>query len=158
MTDREKLIELLCQAHNLATDASAFGFGDISYAQQLEMEADHLIANGVTFAEDNNVPSKWISVKDRLPESGVHVLVACEMHGQYLQRRYVCDGYYVKAKTQPSYGHPDECAVEYSEEDDEYYLLEGWYEVIKNWYDYDSIVIDDFVTHWMPLPEPPEGE
>ena len=92
---------------------------------------------------------------ERLPESGVHVLVACEMRGQYLSGQYVCDGYYAKAKTQPSYGNPDECAVEYSEEDDEYYLLEGWYEVIKNWDDYNSIVIDDFVTHWMPLPEPP---
>ena len=102
--------------------------------------------------------SEWISVEDRLPESGVHVLVACEMRGQYLQGRYVCDGYYAKAKTHPSYGNPDECAVEYIEEDDEYYLLEGWYEVIKNWDDYSSIVIDDFVTHWMPLPEPPKGD
>ena len=101
---------------------------------------------------------KWIPVTERLPESGVHVLVACEMRGQYLRGQYVCDGYYAKAKTQPSYGNPDECAVEYSEEDDEYYLLEGWYEVIKNWDDYNSIVIDDFVTHWMPLPEPPKGE
>ena len=110
-----------------------------------------LTANGVTV-------QNWIPVTERLPESGVHVLVACEMRGQYFSGQYVCDGYYAKAKTQPSYGHPDECAVEYSEEDDEYYLLEGWYEVIKNWDDYNSIVIDDFVTHWMPLPEPSKGE
>lgn len=43
---REKLIELLCKAHGMATDASLFE--DASYAQQLETEADFMIANGVT--------------------------------------------------------------------------------------------------------------
>ena len=37
-------------------------FEDSSYAQQLEIEADHLIANGVTFAKDTSVPTKghWV--------------------------------------------------------------------------------------------------
>jgi hypothetical protein len=56
MTDREKLIKLLCEAHSMSVDAELFE--DSSYAQQLEIEADFLIANGVTFAEDTNVPSK----------------------------------------------------------------------------------------------------
>jgi hypothetical protein len=30
--------------------------------------AEELMAEGVTFATDNNVGDKWISVKDRLPE------------------------------------------------------------------------------------------
>lgn len=46
MNTREKLIDLLCQAHNKATDASAFECA--TYAQMLEVEADNLIANGVT--------------------------------------------------------------------------------------------------------------
>ena len=46
---REKLIELLCKAHGMATDASLFECA--SYAQQLETEADYLIANGVTNKE-----------------------------------------------------------------------------------------------------------
>jgi hypothetical protein len=58
---REKLIELL---------ESAFeSFIDDPYCIPDEREfADHLISNGVTFAEDNNVPSKWIPVTERLPE------------------------------------------------------------------------------------------
>ena len=36
----------------------------------LEKETDYLIANGVTISE-------WIPVTERLPESGVNVLVSC---------------------------------------------------------------------------------
>lgn len=60
MTDREKLIELL---------SDIWGYeGNESDA------ADFLIANGVTFATETNVGSKWISVEDRLPEVDVMVL------------------------------------------------------------------------------------
>ena len=101
---------------------------------------------------------KWISVKDRLPESGVHVLLCCEMHryGGEIAGKYVCDGYYAEANKIIAGGFPDECDCEYSEEDDEFYLCEGWYEVIKNWDNYNSVTVGDFVTHWMPLPEPQE--
>ena len=56
MDVREKLVELL---DNLNVVDEWYTNGEI---------ADHLIAHGVTFAEDNNVPSKWIPVKDRLPK------------------------------------------------------------------------------------------
>ena len=56
---REKLIELLCGAHGMATDASLFE--DASYAQQFEIEADYLIANGVTVP----VRAEGYSFKDR---------------------------------------------------------------------------------------------
>ena len=102
---------------------------------------------------------RWIPVKDRLPENGVHVLLCCEMHrcGGEIAGKYVCDGYYAEANKIIAGDFPDECDCEYSEEDDEYYLCEGWYEVIKNWDDYNSVRVGDFVTHWMPLPEPPKG-
>ena len=84
---------------------------------------------------------EWISVKDRLPESGVHVLLCCEMHrhGGEIAGKYVCDGYYAEANKIIAGGFPDECDCEYSEEDDEYYLREGWYEVIKNYVAVDRI-------------------
>ena len=102
---------------------------------------------------------KWISVKDRLPESGVHVFVCCENPGSLGSKtRYICDGFYAGKYKVKADWYDDDSAVEYSEEDDEYYFEEGWYEVIKNWGDYNSVVIDDCPTHWMPMPEPHEEE
>ena len=66
MTDREKLIELLC---NLPTPE--FVIGTRRAGKKLITAgfiADHLIANGVTVQE-------WISVKDRLPEEKVKCIV-----------------------------------------------------------------------------------
>jgi hypothetical protein len=60
---REKLIDVLSMAH----DAYYSKF-DASKTY-LDVMADHLIANGVTFATDNNVGDKWIPVSERLPEN-----------------------------------------------------------------------------------------
>ena len=58
MADKEKLIWLLCNAHSKSCEASAFD--GISYAEQLSMEAEFLLENGVTFAKDTNaVRSAW---------------------------------------------------------------------------------------------------
>lgn len=90
---------------------------------------------------------QWIPVTERLPESGTHVLLCCEVRP--IGRKYVCDGYYAAPKTLIG-GCGGEYATEYDDEKDEDFLLEGWYEVIS------SVAIGDFVTHWWPLPVPPE--
>ena len=67
MTDREKLIELLDEG------LDRINRGTLDF--MLEILADHLLAHGVTFAIDNNVGGKWISVTERLPEPFETVLV-----------------------------------------------------------------------------------
>ena len=102
---------------------------------------------------EQRVP-RWISVEERLPENGVHVLVTAKTPGDH---KYVCDAFHTeKFSISSEYG--DETACEYNPEKDEFFLGEGWYEVIKNWDDYSSIVIQDQVTHWMPMPELPEED
>ena len=75
MIDREKLIALIQAAVN---GCSTYWAGLI---------ADHLLANGVTFATDNNVGGKWIPVTERLPEGNV---LACFNDGGISSQ--VCTG------------------------------------------------------------------
>ena len=79
---REKLIDVLSMAH----DAYYSKF-DASKTY-LDVMADHLIANGVTFATDNNVGDKWIPVSERLPEEGDSVLALCWHHEAWIP--FVC--------------------------------------------------------------------
>lgn len=94
---------------------------------------------------------KWIPVTERLPENGVHVLLSCKCGAG----AYVCDGFHTEKYSMPAEFYAD-IDADYDEEADEYYFPEGWWEVIKNWDDYSCVAIEDTITHWMPLPEPPE--
>ena len=69
---REKLVELLMQVEdNMCDDCGREPVGCAVVAI-----ADHLIAHGVTVQDvtDISVGSKWISVKERLPQNFVSVL------------------------------------------------------------------------------------
>ena len=66
MTDREKLIALLEK-----DDCPLL----MVFGENMGGLADHLLANGVTFATDNNVGGKWIPVTERRPE--LHTKVLC---------------------------------------------------------------------------------
>ena len=97
--------------------------------------------------------SGWVSIEDRLPESGVSVIATYK--NEHEKRRTVIARRYGKFEV----AHDpcsDELESEYCEEKDEYYWPEGWYEQVENWCDYSDLTIDCSVTHWMPLPEPPK--
>ena len=66
MTDREMLIELIGGTNYGKDNGSTIGRNFQSGF--IEKIADHLIANGVTFAKDTDAHSKWISVEERFPD------------------------------------------------------------------------------------------
>ena len=81
MDVRGKLVELIRQA-------------DHSGKWMYKQLADHLIANGVTVQDVNdiNVGNKWISVKDRLPEGDK--VVMCYKAGRGIRFGTLLDATY----------------------------------------------------------------
>ena len=93
----------------------------------------------------------WISVEDRLPDSKV---IASYKNRQGKPRTIMAE-YYKKYSVESTM--EDGVVDEYNEDNDTYYVVSGWYESIENWEDWSSISIEEIkITHWMPLPEPPE--
>lgn len=103
-------------------------------------------------------PVGWISVKDRLPEPETEVLVVCVRNGY----RFICpviyeDGTMLTQDSVWNWYELDSYGT-YSEENDDYFVPEGWWESRR--FTPDDVYnnpVDCAVTHWMPLPKPPKG-
>lgn len=100
---------------------------------------------------------RWISVEERLPETWEPVLAYCKFG--MCKGGYVCSAFYVAPGTyeeDSDFPWELEALGDYNEDKDSWEIPAGWYERIHNWDDYGSVAIYSTVTHWMPLPEPPE--
>lgn len=72
MDMKEKLVELIQGNTDGFVNPYAY-----EYSENAEQFADYLIANGIGFVTDNNVGSKWISVKDeRKPKDRKNYFIA----------------------------------------------------------------------------------
>ena len=92
----------------------------------------------------------WIPCSEKLPSETVIATVETKV----FKHRYVCEAVWVPRWTwKASFDEWEDCS-EYKEEDDEYYVLEGWYERIHNWDEYAYVAIDDNVIAWTPMPIP----
>lgn len=87
--------------------------------------------------------------------AGVNVLV---FYRNKLNKGRIVKACYIGHRTVYAYDVSlvDDDFAEYDEEQDEYFIPEGWYESIDNWDDVSSAKIYHGVpTHWMHLPKEP---
>jgi len=97
-------------------------------------------------------PVAWVTVSERLPESGRTVLATYQNPFGKVRR---IRAEYIAAKAREASADYDS-DVEYDEETDASYWPAGWYECVDNWDEYSHIaVVEGEVTHWMPLPSAP---
>lgn len=139
------------------------GRGDLDEGYcRVDFEANILAVEGALYmaitALREQEQREWISVKEQLPKAETEVLILARSG----QRTIITTGMYEdgsKNTENSEWWWQETNGFEYDEELDAYIIPEGWWEYKHyNGDDEYNHPIDDVVTHWMPLPEPPKED
>lgn len=137
----ERAIEILNPEHRENYD----GLDEVNGACRMGMEALER--------------TRWIPCSERLPEPETEVLVVCRRGGV----SFVCpamheDGTIITSESIWNWNEIEGYGL-YSEEADDWFIPEGWWEYRQfNDDDVYNNLIDCTVTHWQPLPELPKED
>ena len=145
------------------------GFGGITCAEtdgrteeEIHANAERIVAcvnacvgmeNPVEEIAELKQQLTWRYVSEELPEES-HIVLASYTNACGKRRHVRAE--YVPRFTQEFFDCDDynEGSYEYREEEDTYYLKEGWYELIDNWGDFTSVlIVEGVVDKWLPIPK-----
>ena len=144
--DKQTMLGLIVEAKRTDPETGSFA----------EWLAEYLAEHLPAFTP----PNEWVSVEERLPESQTPVLAVLQSKtfSKYITISVLAHIGYHEVNTEDDFGWREyEGETEYDEKKDCFWVHPCWYEVNAvddnpNW------EVDDVyeVTHWMPLPAPPD--
>lgn len=152
--EAQTAIQLVARRYTVAHEAH--GAGKVVWSDDLISVTDAM--NALREIPSAQPEQRWIPCSERLPENRVSVIV-CFREWQQYAKRYIYSiviGWYArKHSVRENVFSEWEADCDYDEDEDEFYIHEGWYEFttqgnadLMNWY------INAEVVAWMPLPEP----
>ena len=107
---------------------------------------------------EQNAPG-WISVKDRLPENEVPVLIAtkwkfADRQGVARALAFHTNGKTFTGNSRFTWNNDGYDNLIYDKAHDEWIIPEGWWEYAR--YNEQFCPVDELILGWMPMPEPPK--
>ena len=136
---------------------------EVEWVYPIDYAAAFDVAISALRAQQEKPSEGWISVEDRLPENEQDVIICAKRRHYSDPNRFisiVAKAFHTDGKHNTEHSayiwESDYLDMRYDEKNDAYLIPEGWWESVE--YGEEFNAVSDFVTHWMPMPWPPQEE